>query len=88
MAQDLYPGGSARRRRAPLAHPAALLNQKVLLESFRSMREEVMSAIAKNDPSKINSAFIISHFCEEHFKEMMDAYLSKVLVCGKAPKDP
>jgi hypothetical protein len=49
------------------------------------MREEVMSAISKNDPSKINSAFIISHFSEDYFKEMMDAYLGKVLVCGKAP---
>jgi hypothetical protein len=51
------------------------------------MKEEVMTAISRNDPSKINSAFIISIFCEDHFKEMMDAYLSKVLVCGKAPHD-
>ena len=51
------------------------------------MKEEVMNVIAKNDPSKINSAFIISIFCEDHFKEMMDEYLGKVLVCGKAPHD-
>ena len=35
------------------------------------MKEEVMNVIAKNDPSKINSAFIISIFCEDHFKEMI-----------------
>jgi hypothetical protein len=51
------------------------------------MKDEVMAVISKNDPSKINSAFIISMFCEDHFKEMMDAYVSKVLVCGKAPKN-
>ncbi len=47
----------------------------------------MMVAIAKNDPSRINSAFIISSFSEDHFKELIDAYVSKVLVCGKAPKD-
>lgn len=46
-----------------------------------------MQAIAKNDPSKINSAFIISNFSEDHFKEMIDEYVGKVLVCGKAPVD-
>lgn len=52
------------------------------------MRDEVMMAIAKNDPTKINSAFIISNFSEDHFKEMLDEYVGKVLVCGKTPKDP
>lgn len=47
-----------------------------------------MMAIAKNDPSKINSAFIISNFSEDHFKPMLDEYLNKVLVCGKTPNDP
>jgi hypothetical protein len=51
------------------------------------MRDEVMMAIAKNDPSKINSAFIISNFSEDYFKPMLDEYLDKVLVCGKAPSD-
>ena len=51
------------------------------------MRDETMQAIARNDPSKINSAFIISNFCEDHLKEMLDEYVSKVLVCGKAPSD-
>jgi hypothetical protein len=52
------------------------------------MRDEMMMAIAKNDPSKINSAFIISNFSEDNFKEMLDEYVEKVLVCGKAPMDP
>lgn len=52
------------------------------------MRDEMMMAIARNDPSKINSAFIISNFSEDYFKEMIDEYLTKVLVCGKAPSDP
>jgi hypothetical protein len=51
------------------------------------MKDETMQAIAKNDPSKINSAFIISSFAEDHFKEMIDEYVSKVLVCGKCPED-
>lgn len=51
------------------------------------MRDEMMMAIAKNDPSKINSAFIISNFSEDHFKQMLDEYVGKVLVCGKAPAD-
>ena len=32
------------------------------------MKDETMMAIAKNDPSKINSAFILSNFCEDYFK--------------------
>jgi hypothetical protein len=32
----------------------------------------MMQAISKNDPSKINSAFIISNFSEDNFKEMID----------------
>lgn len=51
------------------------------------MKDEVMTAISKNDPSKINSAFIISIFCEDYFKEMIDEYVGKVLVCGKCPKN-
>ena len=52
------------------------------------MRDEMMMTIARNDPSKINSAFIISNFSEDYFKEMIDEYVSKVLVCGKASSDP
>ena len=51
------------------------------------MRDDIMITISKNDPSKINSAFIMSNFCEDYFKQMMDEYVGKVLVCGKAPKD-
>lgn len=51
------------------------------------MKDEMMMAIAKNDPSQINSSFIISIFSEDYFKELMDEYLAKVLVCGKAPTD-
>ena len=51
------------------------------------MKDQIMKIIAKNDPSKINSSFIISIFSEEYFKELMDEYVSKVLVCGKAPND-
>jgi hypothetical protein len=51
------------------------------------MRDDTMQAIAKNDPSRINSAFVISNFCEDHFKEMLDEYVGKVLVCGKAAQE-
>ena len=50
------------------------------------MSESVLKSIAEGDPSKINAAFVISVFSEDHFKEMMDEYLGKVLVCGKAPE--
>ncbi len=32
------------------------------------MRDDMMITISKNDPSKINSAFIMSNFCEDYFK--------------------
>lgn len=45
-----------------------------------------MKKIATDDPTKINSAYIISMFADEDgFKEMIDEYVEKVLVCGKAP---
>ena len=51
------------------------------------MRDETMQAIAKNDPSKINSAFIISNFSEDYFKEMIDEYVGRVVISGKAASD-
>lgn len=44
-----------------------------------------MKKIAEEDPSLINSAYIISMFSEDYFKEMIDEYCNKVLVSGKAP---
>ena len=44
-----------------------------------------MRRIAEQDPTLINSAYIISMFSEDHFKELLDAYCKKVLVSGKAP---
>jgi len=32
------------------------------------MKEKTMKVIAANDPSKINSAFVISLFTEDYFK--------------------
>jgi hypothetical protein len=44
-----------------------------------------MKKIIKNDPTKIDTTFVVSLFCEDYFKELIDEYVSKVLVCGKAP---
>ena len=49
------------------------------------MDEDMMKRIAEQDPTLINSAYIISMFSEDNFKELIDAYCSKVLVSGKAP---
>lgn len=35
----------------------------------------------------MDSSYIISIFGEDYFKEMIDEYVGKVLVCGKAPND-
>ena len=53
---------------------------------IRTLDEATMKKIATDDPTKINSAYIISMFADEDgFKEMIDEYVEKVLVCGKAP---
>ena len=45
-----------------------------------------MERLVKEDPSNINSSYVISVFCEDYFKPMIDEYVKKVLVCGKSPK--
>ena len=51
------------------------------------MSEFVLKSIAERDPTKINAAFVISVFSEDYFKEMMDEYVGKVLICGKTPQN-
>jgi hypothetical protein len=87
MAEDTYNRSRLSRRITASPKSAVICYEKVIIDECRSMKDEVMAAISKNDPSKINSAFIISIFCEDYFKEMMDEYLGKILVCGKAPKN-
>lgn len=87
MAEDAYNIVKLRIA-SPFELSKAVWDKKVLEGELRSMRDEMMMAIARNDPSKINAAFIISNFSEDYFKEMIDEYLSKVMVCGKTPNDP
>ena len=49
------------------------------------MDEDMMRKIAEQDTTLINSAYIISMFSEDYFKELIDSYCKKVLVSGKAP---
>lgn len=51
----------------------------------RLLDDDLIDRIIKNDPSQIESGFILSVFCEDNFKELIDEYVSKVLVCGKSP---
>ena len=50
----------------------------------KAMRENLIHKIVKENASLINSAFIISLFSEDYFKEMMDEYVKKVMISGKA----
>ena len=58
-----------------------------MYELKKGIDDEVMKKMVEEDPSQIDSAYIISVFSQDYFKEMMDEYVSKVLVCGKAPSD-
>jgi hypothetical protein len=38
-----------------------------------------------HEADEITPAYLMSVFCEEHFKPMIDEYLQKVLVNGQVP---
>ena len=60
--------------------------KKYSIHLFRTLDDSTMQRIIKEDPTKINSAYIMSMFLgDDGYKQMMDEYLGKVLVCGKAP---
>ena len=85
MAQNTYRLGDSLTRKITFELSVLVFSEEVSLCRLRMMDEDMIRRIAQKDPTQINSAYIISMFSEDYFKEMMDEYVGKVLVSGKAP---